>query len=392
VFNLHSTDVQNVFEEVLASKKPSKITAYPLVFDDQPENGTTYWDWLVDPILSREIEVEALLLTEYEVTERVLGQQAFDKSQELLSAIRRAQKQANLYLEPLAFFDALVSDVVSLTDSEYGFIGEVLYKDDGQPYIKLYAIPNFPMNEETRVFLDAHAPQGLEFTNLDTLLGAAVRTGEVVIANNPAGDSRSGGLPKGHPPLNAFLGIPIKVRGKLVATLGLANRLNGYSESVVEFIQPLLNMYIQLIGAYSVSLEKREAVISLRESENYVHRLAIPSVEYEHQELIKLINDCYAQMDSETGPETIERLLNEIYAAVAEHFAHEQELMHKAAYPECEAHTTSHEKLLLVFRDHINRYVENPDSGVQLLQKMLADWFARHVSTDDQKLHEHFLD
>ena len=125
-------------------------------------------------------------------------------------------------------------------------------------------------------------------------------------------------------------------------------------------------------------------------SEQRVHRLALPAVEYEHQELVNLINDCYEQMESGADTGTIKQLLNQIYAAVAEHFAHEEELMLSSSYPEYEPHKDSHEQLLLVYRNLIDRFVTNPEAGVERAQKVLADWFIRHVSTADQELHNHF--
>ena len=44
--------------------------------------------------------------------------------------------------------------------------------------------------------------------------GAALTTRQVVIANDPAHDPRSGGLPQGHPAMHAFLGLPITVEGE----------------------------------------------------------------------------------------------------------------------------------------------------------------------------------
>jgi GAF domain-containing protein len=218
----------------------------------------------IEPILNRENEVETLLLTGNEVTQKVLDEKELGKNQELLAAIIRVQEHVNPYLEPLSLFDAFVSDVIALTDSEYGYIGEVLFNTDGQPYVKLYALPNFTWTEETHEFITAHAPPGFEFTNLDTLLCAAVRTGEVVISNDPASDSRSGGLPKGHPPVHSFLGLPIQAGEKLVATIGVANRPGGYDESVVKFIEPLMKIYIQMMSSYWTSQEKREALVALK--------------------------------------------------------------------------------------------------------------------------------
>jgi hemerythrin-like metal-binding protein len=95
-------------------------------------------------------------------------------------------------------------------------------------------------------------------------------------------------------------------------------------------------------------------------------------------------------MEGTTDVGTIQQLLDEIYSAVVEHFEHEEELMQNSDYPEYDTHKASHDKLLVRYRDLVKRFVDNPDKGVALLQKTLADWFSLHVSTHDQKLNDFF--
>ena len=90
----------------------------------------------------------------------------------------------------------------------------------------------------------------MEFRNLDTLFGHVLRTGETVIANDAPRDPRAGGIPPGHPPLDAFLGIPLSAGDRLVAMVGLANQPGGYSQADVDFLQPLLGAVRQMVLAW----------------------------------------------------------------------------------------------------------------------------------------------
>lgn len=146
-------------------------------------------------------------------------------------------------------FDQLLNVLLDFTGSEYGFIGEVLYKKNGLPYLKTHAQTNISWNEATRKFYEENAPNGLEFTNLKTLFGAVITSGELVTANSPSTDPRRVGLPPGHPPLNRFLGVPIKLGDQFIGMVGLANRSGGYDESVVSEIEPILATYGNLISA-----------------------------------------------------------------------------------------------------------------------------------------------
>src|SRR5262249_53908531 len=64
------TTAASLFEEVLRTKQPLQAVARPYVFVDQPERGTTYWDWILQPILDERGEVEFFFFSSVDVTER----------------------------------------------------------------------------------------------------------------------------------------------------------------------------------------------------------------------------------------------------------------------------------------------------------------------------------
>jgi PAS domain S-box-containing protein len=172
------------------------------------------------------------------------------RDHELLTAIVEAHTEFVDQAEPRKLFDQFLKVLLSLMSSEYGFIGEVLQNSEGQPYLKTFAMTNIAWNAETHKLYDDNAPAGMEFTNLNTLLGSAIVNKEAIIANAPSTDARCEGLPQGHPPLSAFLGAPIMSRGEVVGMVGVANCPKGYSEADVEFLKPLLltcGNYIRLL-------------------------------------------------------------------------------------------------------------------------------------------------
>jgi len=82
-----------------------------------------------------------------------------------------------------------------------------------------HAMTNVSWNKELRAWYAANAHKGLVFTNLNSLHGSIVYTGQPVITNNASQDPRSRGLPKGHPPIDKFSGIPL-FTGTPEATMG----------------------------------------------------------------------------------------------------------------------------------------------------------------------------
>ena len=156
------------------------------------------------------------------------------------------------------FFEFVLSETLAVTQSEYGFVGEILEDDDGK-YLKTYALTDISWNEETADFYQREAPLGLEFRNLDTLFGAVIRDASLMIANDAKNHKYAAGIPHGHPPLDSFLGVPLFVSGKMRAMIGVANRPGGYSEEHFKSLKKFFDTIEQLIGQYQ--LESRSEAI-----------------------------------------------------------------------------------------------------------------------------------
>ncbi|AKJ03675.1 Hypothetical protein AA314_05301 [Archangium gephyra] len=184
----------------------------------------------------------------------------------LLQALTEVQTEFIQGSEVPQLFDKLLSVLLKLTGSEYGFIGEVLRTPEGTPLLRTHAITNIAWTQELREFYARQAPQGMEFTNLQTLFGAVMTSGEPVVSNAPAVDSRRGGLPEGHPPLRGFLGLPFHSATELVGMVGIANRPGGYDEGVIAFLQPLLATCCAILQGVRSERRRRQAEEDQRRS------------------------------------------------------------------------------------------------------------------------------
>uniref|UniRef100_UPI00117EFBCB PAS domain S-box protein n=1 Tax=Nitrospira cf. moscoviensis SBR1015 TaxID=96242 RepID=UPI00117EFBCB len=200
-----------------------------------------------------------------DITERRVRERQEQATQQLLASITRVQA---LYIDdekPEAVFDVILQELLKLTGSEYGFVGEVWF-DKGQPVLKTHAITNIAWDHPSRELMTRSAPT-LEFRNLKTLFGHVMTTGKPVIANDPANDPRAGGLPPGHPPMHAFLGLPFSHGGVLTGMVGIANRSGGYDESLLSYLQPFLGTCAQLVEVARDITEQQQQEQALRESE-----------------------------------------------------------------------------------------------------------------------------
>lgn len=117
------------------------------------------------------------------------------------------------------------------------------------------------------------------------------------------------------------------------------------------------------------------------------YSVGVQSMDDEHRELIELINNLYSKLRQETENEEIERRLGDIVAAISMHFALEERLMRAHEYAEYAAHKEDHEELLDQIYELADEFLSDPDTGGELLEKRLSDWFAVHFAGFDARLH-----
>jgi hemerythrin len=117
------------------------------------------------------------------------------------------------------------------------------------------------------------------------------------------------------------------------------------------------------------------------------YSVGIPAIDFEHREMIDMINGLYGQLEDEPDASGVAAVLGEIHAQISAHFALEERLMREANYGEYAAHKGSHEELLEQIRDLMDSYADDPQAGGALLQRSLSNWFGMHFSTFDARLH-----
>lgn len=98
----------------------------------------------------------------YQAVEALLLQQ-----KTVVEIIARVQSEFIATADKQATWNGLLDDILRITGSEYGLIGQVLRSDQGQPYLKAFSLTDIAWNAETRALYQAQAGQGFEFHNLN---------------------------------------------------------------------------------------------------------------------------------------------------------------------------------------------------------------------------------
>jgi two-component system, LuxR family, sensor kinase FixL len=171
------------------------------------------------------------------------------KHQKMSKAISQAQAQFIKDANNNVIFEQLLTSLLLLTDSDFGFIGKVSYSYANKPEFRLHTVRSLTQDKPFNYFYQKHLQAKTLFTQTDNLFGASIQKGKFLISNKPSTDLRLSNMPDGHPPLSAFLGISIFNGNTQVALLGMANKENGYDENLVDFLKPATSIIAQFMEA-----------------------------------------------------------------------------------------------------------------------------------------------
>lgn len=141
-FDFYPSDAKLIFEEVVKTKKPYRAFARPFTYAEHPERGETYWDWTLEPVLSNGGDVEMLIFSLNNVTERI-----------------QAEEDLNLFFElsPDVFmilgFDGTIKKMNDSLFKILGYKKEEFNSKTAFDIIKNYIHPDDQENTLSNVFI-----------------------------------------------------------------------------------------------------------------------------------------------------------------------------------------------------------------------------------------------
>ena len=117
-------------------------------------------------------------------------------------------------------------------------------------------------------------------------------------------------------------------------------------------------------------------------------RTGITAVDFEHESLINLLNELYANLGAHAAKVEVEDFLGEVHAQISAHFALEEKIMRGASYDQYADHKADHDRLLDEIRDIMDRFAAEGYEGYgEDLSTHLREWFINHFKTKDSRLH-----
>lgn len=167
-----------------------------------------------------------------------------DRFTELLDAAAQVSEQGELH----GLLESLVEIAMGLTGAQYGALGVVGSHGFLVDFIHRGVGP------ETAQEI-GHLPLGLGLLGTITR-GASVRTQEV--ASHPD----STGWPEGHPPMESFLGVPLRTRNEVFGNIYLADKPGGFTAEDQGTIETLSIIAGSAVANVRIHRRLREAAVA----------------------------------------------------------------------------------------------------------------------------------
>ncbi|MFP5223901.1 MAG: PAS domain S-box protein [Acidobacteriota bacterium] len=143
------------------------------------------------------------------------------------------------------------------TGSQFGFLGEI--GPDG-------LLHDIAVSESGWKACTMHEAGGLRTGfPLSGIFGLVLRNDASLIANDPALHSDSVGISECHPPLTAFLGVPLRQAGRTIGMIGLGNKPGGYDQEDQEAAEAVAAVTLE-------TLFRKRAEAARKETEELLHQ------------------------------------------------------------------------------------------------------------------------
>jgi signal transduction histidine kinase len=151
-----------------------------------------------------------------------------------------------------------------LTSAEYGALGILNEEKTG---LAQFITSGMPEEEVARM---GAFPRG------QGLLGAVIREGRTIRLEDAAQDPRAVGVPGGHPAATSFLGVPLRVRDKVIGNLYLINKAEGQAftdqdETIVKMLGAQAAVAIENARLFAESERLLAELDSAHRARNKLH-------------------------------------------------------------------------------------------------------------------------
>ncbi len=199
-----------------------------------------------------------------EIAQREMAEARLDSSNAMLETISRALMIYIADGHPTHAFEHIVQSLLTLTESEFSFLGEILYTAKGQPYLKYFTTGVNGQRSSSEDQNSKPVPPLLQATDMKQLCLTIEATGKPLIANIPSEYPELTIFREHGSQLSSLVALPIYKKGNLLGVLGLANSPGAYDEELAVSLEPLCNTCAGIIDGYRNAQKRQQAEEQVR--------------------------------------------------------------------------------------------------------------------------------
>lgn len=115
------------------------------------------------------------------------------------------------------------------------------------------------------------------------------------------------------------------------------------------------------------------------------YSVKVKTFDSQHQRLFSMMNDLHEAMRNGKGSLLIGRILGDLLEYTCNHFAAEEKVMERVAYPALASHRAEHNALTAKVRDFAREFNAGRAALSPALMQFLQDWLKKHIQGTDQK-------
>ena len=187
-----------------------------------------------------------------DITERKRAEKEILRQSRLLSAINSVFHETLNAPSEEAVAAVCLKVAEELTGSPFGFIGEL----DAKGLLNTLSLDHNAW--EACRMPESDAAVQLRNMVVRGIWGQVILGGRAFFTNDPDSHPDRMGLPKDHPPITAFLGVPLKRGDQVFGIIALGNNPSGYTETEMQDLESLSFAFVEALNRWKTEMAIRD--------------------------------------------------------------------------------------------------------------------------------------
>lgn len=194
-----------------------------------------------------------------DITKSKKSEMQISRQSIILNAINKIFKEALTCETEGEVAQTSLAMAQELTGSKFGFYGEI--NQDGLFDTIALSDPGW---DACRI-PESDAVVMINNMKIHGIYGAILKGEKSQIVNDPGSHPDKIGIPEGHPPLNSFLGVPLKRAGKTIGMIAMANKESGYNLDDQKAIEALSVAFVEALMSKRAELSLQKTLDELKD-------------------------------------------------------------------------------------------------------------------------------